>query len=118
MVERDGAYHQGTVWPWLLGPFLSAFVRVNGRSSHSRQQARLWLEGIQDHLQQAGLGQISEIADADYPHRPRGCMAQAWSVAELLRSAVEDVFETRKDATEPKAGVEMRPAGRAISTAA
>jgi predicted glycogen debranching enzyme len=89
---RDSAYHQGTVWPWLFGPFLSAYVRVNGGTAEARMQAAKWLEPFRSHLQQAGLGQISEILDGDPPHRPCGCIAQAWSVAELLRAAVEDVF--------------------------
>jgi predicted glycogen debranching enzyme len=93
--ERDSAYHQGTVWPWLLGPFISAFVKARGRSEESRNQARAWLEGFTEHIQIGGVGQISEILDAEAPHKPRGCIAQAWSVAELLRAAVEDVFEMR-----------------------
>jgi predicted glycogen debranching enzyme len=93
--ERDSAYHQGTVWPWLLGPFITAFVRTRGRSECARHQAQLWLKGIEDHLHEACVGQISEIADAEFPHRPRGCVAQAWSVGELLRTAVEDVYEVR-----------------------
>ena len=91
--DRDSAYHQGTVWPWLMGPFITAYVHVNGRSESAREQAGQWLNGFSAHLADAGLGQISEIADADPPHRPRGCIAQAWSVAELLRAAVEDVYE-------------------------
>ena len=87
--ERDSAYHQGTVWQWLLGPFLTAYCKVN---PDSRAQAAVWLTGMQSQLGQAGLGQISEIADGDAPHLARGCMAQAWSVAELLRAAVEDVY--------------------------
>ncbi len=90
--ERDAAYHQGTVWPWLMGPFLSAYVRVNGHSKSSRDQASQWLDVFTGHLCDAGLGQISEIADGDAPHRARGCIAQAWSVAEVLRAALEDVF--------------------------
>jgi predicted glycogen debranching enzyme len=90
--ERDTAYHQGTVWPWLMGPFLTAYMRVNGRSAEARKQAKDWMEGIQAHLASAGLGHISEIADAEDGHQPRGCIAQAWSVAELLRAAVEDVY--------------------------
>ena len=93
--ERDSAYHQGTVWPWLLGPFISAYVKAHGRSEESRKRARAWLEGFSEHIQTGGLGQISEILDAEAPHKPRGCIAQAWSVAELLRAAVEDVFEMR-----------------------
>jgi predicted glycogen debranching enzyme len=89
--ERDGAYHQGTVWPWLLGPFITAYIKVNGGSEVSRTKAEGWLSALQSHLADAGLGQISEIFDGDPPHRPRGCIAQAWSVAEILRAYVEDV---------------------------
>jgi predicted glycogen debranching enzyme len=91
--DRDSAYHQGTVWPWLMGPFISAYVKAHGRSAESRQQAQVWLEGFSEHMEVAALGQVSEILDAEAPHKPRGCVAQAWSVAELLRAAVEDVFE-------------------------
>ena len=86
--ERDSAYHQGTVWQWLMGPFLTAYCKVN---PDSRAQAAAWLAGMQSQLGEAGLRQISEIADGDAPHCARGCIAQAWSVAELLRAAVEDV---------------------------
>lgn len=91
--SRDSAYHQGTVWPWLLGPFITAYVEVHGRTPETRRQARKWLTSFEDHLREAGLGQISEIFDAEAPHIPRGCFAQAWSVAELLRAAVEDAME-------------------------
>jgi predicted glycogen debranching enzyme len=91
--ERDTAYHQGTVWPWLMGPFLSAYVRVHGGDSDSRQQAAAWLKEFEAHLSTAGLGHISEIADGEDGHCPRGCIAQAWSVAELLRAAAEDVYD-------------------------
>jgi predicted glycogen debranching enzyme len=91
--ERDSAYHQGTVWPWLMGPFISAYVKVHGRSLEAKSQAETWLKAFDDHLKIAGLGQISEIADAEPPYTPRGCIAQAWSVAELLRAAVEDIHE-------------------------
>jgi glycogen debranching enzyme len=91
--QRDGAYHQGTVWGWLLGPFLTAYVKTHGRTDQARRQAAQWLTGLEEHLSEAGLGQISEIFDGDPPHRPRGCFAQAWSVAETLRTVVEDVIE-------------------------
>jgi predicted glycogen debranching enzyme len=91
--ERDAAYHQGTVWPWLMGPFLTAYLRVHGSSADARKQARMWLEDFQSHLTTAGLGHISEIANAEDGNEPRGCIAQAWSVAELLRAAVEDVYQ-------------------------
>jgi glycogen debranching enzyme len=79
--ERDGAYHQGTVWSWLLGPFLSAHYRVHGDAA----AALGFLRGIPAHLREACIGQVSEIMDADPPFEPRGCFAQAWGVAEILR---------------------------------
>jgi len=94
VVSRDSAYHQGTVWLWLMGPFITAYLKVNGRTESARKRAEQWLSGFRDHLDIAGLGQVSEVADGDAPHRPGGCIAQAWSVAELLRVAVEDVFVT------------------------
>lgn len=95
VVSRDGAYHQGTVWSWLMGPFISAYVKVNDRSEESRQQAARWVSSLFNHMDEAGLGQVSEIFDGDSPHHPRGCIAQAWSVAELLRAAVEDIYDLR-----------------------
>jgi predicted glycogen debranching enzyme len=89
--ERDGAYHQGTVWPWLVGPFVTAYVKVNGSSEAARTQAAEWLKPIEAHLSEAGLGHISEILEGDSPHRSCGCVAQAWSVAEVLRTYIEDV---------------------------
>ncbi len=84
--ERDRAYHQGTVWPWLIGPFAEAWVRVHGDTPDARRRARrCFLEPILAHLDEAGLGHVSEIADGDPPHTPRGCPFQAWSVAEALR---------------------------------
>jgi len=90
--SRDTAYHQGTVWAWLMGPFITAYVKVNNQSQESRQTAATLLEGFREHLNEAGLDTVSEVFDADAPHRPGGCIAQAWSVAELLRAACEDVF--------------------------
>ena len=98
---RDSAYHQGTVWPWLLGPFLTAYVRVHGGSVEACTQAAKWLESFRKHLLEAGLGQISEILDGDPPHRPRGCIAQAWSVGELLRAAAEEVFCVKRIGAAP-----------------
>lgn len=89
-VERDGAYHQGTVWGWMIGPFLTALAR--GRGEAGRRQAASIVDGFADHLREAGLGSISEIFDGEAPHAPRGCVAQAWSVAELLRAYWEDVL--------------------------
>jgi predicted glycogen debranching enzyme len=113
--ERDGAYHQGTVWPWLLGPFITAYVKVQGDSEAARRQAAEWLAPIQDHLADGGLGHISEILDGDPPQRPCGCIAQAWSVGEVLRALVEDVHGLRPaalkkhDAAAPEAAP-VRPA--------
>ena len=80
--SRDGAYHQGTVWSWLLGPFALAHHRVYGNAPH----ALALLEGLAGHLDEACSGTISEIMDGAPPHAPRGCFAQAWSVAETLRA--------------------------------
>jgi predicted glycogen debranching enzyme len=83
---RDGAYHQGAVWPWLLGPFVQAWVRVRGGTLEARREARRrFLVPLQAHLAEAGLGHVSEIADGAAPHAPRGCPFQAWSVGEALR---------------------------------
>jgi len=90
-MERDGAYHQGTVWPWLLGPFITAYVKANGRCEEARHQAEAWLSPLESHLAEAGLGHVSEIFEGDAPHRPCGCIAQAWSVSEILRVYFEDV---------------------------
>ena len=89
--DRDGAYHQGTVWPFLLGPFITAWMKAFGRSAATRTKAREFLAGLETHLHEACLGQVSEIFDAEAPHHPRGCYAQAWSVAEPLRALVEDL---------------------------
>ncbi len=83
---RDAAYHQGTVWPWLMGAFVEAYLKVEDYSSAACEQAMAWLEPLMGHLQNAGLGTVSEVFDGDAPHRPGGCIAQAWSVAELLRA--------------------------------
>ncbi len=88
--SRDSAYHQGTVWSWLLGPMITAIVRVEGEAGKKR--AKQLLENIKPHLSDAGLGTISEIFDAEPPHAPRGCMAQAWGVAEVLRAYIDDVM--------------------------
>jgi glycogen debranching enzyme len=93
--SRDSAYHQGTVWPWLIGPFLTAYVKVNGRSAKARKQAAQWLSEFRRYIEEEGLGQIPEVFDGAAPHRPGGCLAQAWSVAELLRTVVEDIGATK-----------------------
>jgi predicted glycogen debranching enzyme len=89
---RDSAYHQGTVWPWLLGAYLTAVIRVRGGDAEARKRARRLLQGLEHHLAEAGLGQISEIFDGDFPHQSCGCFAQAWSVAELLRALRQDTL--------------------------
>jgi predicted glycogen debranching enzyme len=80
-MQRDSAYHQGTVWGWLIGPFVYAHYRVYG----DKQTALSYLEPLADHLSDHGLGTISEVFDGDPPHTPHGAIAQAWSVAEVLR---------------------------------
>jgi glycogen debranching enzyme len=82
LYSRDAAYHQGTVWPWLTGHFIDAWLRVH----EDKRAARRMLQGFPDHLAAAGVGSISEIFDAEPPYLPRGCIAQAWSIAEILRA--------------------------------
>jgi len=91
--SRDAAYHNGTVWSWLMGPYVSAYTNVNNHSQKSRTYARSLLLGFDEHLQEGGIGSISEIFDGDCPHTPRGCICQAWGVAEVLRAYVEDVLK-------------------------
>jgi 4-alpha-glucanotransferase len=92
--ERDGGYHQGPAWAWLLGPYALAHFRVHGDTD----SALALLEPIADHLTGACLGSVSEIFDGDPPHTPRGCPAQAWSVAETLRgwSELSSAMGTRR----------------------
>jgi len=85
--QRDEAYHQGTVWPYLIGPFVEAYLRVNQFSRRSKRKAAEFIQPLLRHLTEDGcLGNVSEIFDGDAPHRSRGCIAQAWSVAELIRA--------------------------------
>src|SRR5579884_3076835 len=100
VAERDGAYHQGTVWAWLLGPYALAHYRVHGDAA----AAQAVLAGIAPHLADAGLGQISEIFDGDPPHTPRGCPAQAWSVACVLE-AWWRLDHARRDPASPLAAL-------------
>jgi predicted glycogen debranching enzyme len=84
--DRDGAYHQGTVWPWLLGAFGEAALRVAKNPEREKANLRRYLRTfLGQHLNEAGIGNVSEVFDGDAPHRPGGCIAQAWSVAELIR---------------------------------
>jgi len=86
--ERDEAYHQGTVWPWLMGPFIEAYLRVHDFSAAATRKASEMLEPLVQHVTEDGcLGSLCEIFDGDPPQRPAGCFAQAWSVAELLRAS-------------------------------
>ena len=85
--SRDGAYHQGTVWPWLIGSFFSAKLSVCDSRQPVLDEIDRWLATFAGHLRDAGVGQISEIFDGDDPYTPRGCIAQAWSVAEILNLA-------------------------------
>src|SRR5256886_8542436 len=84
--SRDGAYHQGTVWAWLIGPFIDAWLKVH---PHDRAAGRKFLETFPVHLSDNGVGTISEVFDASEPHMAGGCVAQAWSVAEVLRAWLE-----------------------------
>ena len=104
---RDVAYHQGTVWPWLIGPFVDAWLRVH---PHDRTGARRWLESFGDHLSEACIGTIGEIFDAEPPFHPRGCVAQAWSVAEVLRAWV--VTEPAGSPAADVSAATIRPAAR------
>jgi len=83
-LQRDGVYHQGTTWGWLLGPYVQAHLQVY----QNPEQTRSLLEPMADHLLAHGLGSMSEVFDGEVPFVPRGCFAQAWSVGEILRAWV------------------------------
>jgi predicted glycogen debranching enzyme len=103
---RDAVYHQGTVWPWLMGPFVDAWVRVRGNTSEARAEARhRFIDPLLAHLRSAGLGHVSEIADAEAPFTPKGCPFQAWSLGDLLRL-------DRTVLAEPKRAPKTRKAAR------
>ncbi len=95
--SRDKAYHNGTVWPWLLGPFITAFLKTKGYSDFRREFAlkNFVLALFTGQIFRVGLGQVSEIFDGEPPHTARGCIAQAWSMAEPLRAYLEDVMQVR-----------------------
>jgi glycogen debranching enzyme len=93
---RDAAYHQGTVWAWLIGPFIDAWLKVYPDDHAGAQRL---LHSFEAHVSEACIGSISEIFDAEEPFTPRGCVAQAWSVAEVLRCWVK----TRTEAAEAPA---------------
>jgi predicted glycogen debranching enzyme len=105
--ERDGAYHQGTAWPWLIGPFVEAWLRVRGNTPEARREAdERFLSPLREHLGVAGLEHITEVADAEPPYRSGGCPFQAWSLGELLRA-------TRLVADEPAEATAQQPRARA-----
>jgi predicted glycogen debranching enzyme len=95
--SRDKAYHNGTVWPWLLGPFTKAYLKTKGYADFRREYAvkNFLLPLFTEQIFRAGLGTISEIFDGEPPHTPRGCIAQAWSIAEPFRAYVEDIMQIR-----------------------
>jgi glycogen debranching enzyme len=84
--ERDRAYHQGTVWPWLIGFFCEAYLRAYGHKPNRVEMLRALLDGFEEQLSRYGLNHISEVLDGDPPHRPGGTIAQAWNSAEILRA--------------------------------
>jgi glycogen debranching enzyme len=81
--HRDSSYHEGTVWSWLLGPYIDALMK--SESENKKAKAKKVIEDFKYHLNEGCIGSVSEIFDADEPHHPRGCVAQAWGVAEILR---------------------------------
>jgi predicted glycogen debranching enzyme len=95
--SRDNAYHNGTVWPWLLGPFTTAFLKTKGSMDYRREYAlkNFLLPLFTKQILEAGLGTISEIFDGEPPHAPRGCVSQAWSVAEPFRAYIEEVMQVK-----------------------
>ncbi len=107
--ERDAAYHQGVAWPWLLGPFVEAWVRVRGNSAEAKQEARRrFVEPMLAHLDDAGLGHVSEIVDGEVPQTPRGCPWQAWSLGELLR-LTESVLADASGKSSPEPPAKKAP---------
>ena len=107
--ERDGAYHQGTVWPWLLGAFVQAWLAEHGHGDEARQEAHeRFVTPLLAHLDDAGLGHVSEIVDAEAPFTPRGCPFQAWSVGELLR--IQAMVSDRSQTASGRSAGESDPA--------
>lgn len=94
---RDKAYHNGTVWPWLLGPFTKAFLKTKGYTDSNREYVlkNVMMPLLTKQIFEGGLGTLNEVFDGDSPHVPRGCIAQAWSAAEPLRAYVEDIMQVR-----------------------
>lgn len=109
---RDSGYHQGTVWPWLIGPFVEAWLRVRGSTPEARREADArYLAPLREHLDVAGLGNVSEVADAEPPHRSGGCPFQAWSLGELLRASrlVENERAKELPGAKSPQGCRLRP---------
>jgi glycogen debranching enzyme len=97
MPSRDSAYHQGTVWPWLMGPFISAYLFAFGETPSSIEVCRHLLKGMEQELTACCLGSLSEVYDAAEPQRPGGCPAQLWSVAQLMiaRRRLDNAIENQ-----------------------
>ena len=114
--QRDASYHQGTVWPWLLGPFVEAWVRARGGTPQAKREARRrFLEPLAPHLEAAGLDHLPEIADGDPPHAPRGAPFQAWSVGEVLRLSLT-ILATPAEAPKPERLRRLVKAARAVES--
>jgi glycogen debranching enzyme len=95
--ERDGAYHQGTIWPWLLGPFIDAYLAAFGRDPQNLEYCRDLVDTLEAQAGRRGcIGSIAEIYDAEEPRRPRGCPAQAWSVAEIARARARHTLDSSR----------------------
>lgn len=107
-IARDRAYHQGSVFPWLLGPYISAYIKLHGRGEQTRREARKMLEGCFGYLHDQGVGQLCELFDGELPHKPGGAIASARSVAEVLRVYVADILDIAPTGIAPRA--KMRPA--------
>ena len=100
--NRDQAYHNGTIWPWLLGPFITAYFKMKKIENTTIDiiSKNILQSILNTHLLTSGLGYVSEIFDGDFPHEPRGCIAQAWSIAEPLRTYVEDLMNVKPELLE------------------
>ena len=86
MMSRDSAYHQGTVWPWLMGPFVLAWFDAYDRDAAARQRCLQWLSALKEYRTNEGMNQLPEVFDGDPPHHPGGCPAQAWSIASVIHA--------------------------------
>ncbi len=86
VLSRDSAYHQGSVWPWLMGPFVLAWFDAHGRDGAARQQCLQWLSALKEYRTSEGMNQLPEVFDGDPPHHPGGCPAQAWSLALIIQA--------------------------------